>query len=176
MTRLTCPNCGQAYDLDIAEVAQIYDERSGFAARLGAAWKLANEYVDCFRAEKGARVNLKKRVRILAEICTLWEKRSFMYDGKRYRVEEREIIEALRTVCNADKCGFQNHNYLKKVLTGTAQRVSAEGLTAKEENTRHVSRRDAEPAEEIEDKISLEEAMKRRGLGQLATGMLKGME
>lgn len=173
MTGLKCPNCGQTYDLDTVEIASIYDQRTGLAAKLGQAWPIANEYVDCFRTQRGAVVSLKKRVRILAELAQLWESCEYEYDGKRYRTEKRAILEALRVTCNADKCGFENHNYVKKVLLATAQRVSSEGLTAKEETERHVSRRGTEHAEEGAEKISLDEAMKRRGIESLASGLLK---
>ena len=62
--------------------------------------------------------------------------RSFQVEKKRYRITRDRIVVGLRTVCDLEKFGFKNHNYLKRVLVPDAERISAEGLTAKEERKR----------------------------------------
>lgn len=145
--KITCPWCEKSFDVDQVEMAELWAERTQLAARLGQAWKLANEYCDSFRSARNARITLKRRVAILTDIARLWEVCVIEYDGKRYKTDQRSIQEALHAVCSADKTGFTNHNYLKRVLLNPAQParqaklLSSEGLTAEEEENREQSRR-----------------------------------
>ncbi len=139
--KITCPYCERAFDVDQVDDAELWRERAEIAAKLGPAWRIANEYVDCFRQFTTSRVSLKKRVRILWRMVKLWEACEFEYYGKRYRTDKRRIMEALETVCNREKCGFQNDNYLKRVMMQASERVSAQGMTAKEEQDREEKRR-----------------------------------
>jgi len=139
--KLTCPFCERSFDIEAVEGADLFRERAEIAAKLGPLWGPANEYIDCFRASRGARLNLKRRVRILGEIKRLWESGEFEYDGKRYRIRQADILAGIQAVCNADKVGFQNHNYLKRVLMPQGSRLSAEGLTSSEEVEREQKRR-----------------------------------
>ena len=146
--KITCPWCEKSFDLDLLESADLWRERSDLAARLGAqAWKLANEYADSFRSARDARITLKRRIAILSDIARLWEGCIFEYDGRRYKTDQRSILDALQAVCSAAKTGFTNHNYLKRVLMGPSQPgrqaklLSSEGLTAGEEEAREQCRR-----------------------------------
>jgi len=139
--KITCPYCERSFDLDQIEMADLFRERNTLAARLGPAWRAANEYLDAFRQKPGGKITLKKRTRHLKGLVTLWETGEFEVQGKRYRTTQRQIMEALWTVCNMEKYGFQNHNYLKKILLNGAERISAEGLTAEEEQKREDERR-----------------------------------
>jgi hypothetical protein len=101
------------------------------------------DYTECFRQETWGSVREQKRLRLLKEIRTLFEKNEFEIDGKRrYRTTWAAIHGALRATVDADKFGFKNHNYLKRVLAGLPhEKLSAEGLTAAEEQKREDSRR-----------------------------------
>jgi len=178
MSKLTCPYCNRTFDLDMVEMAELFHERAELAARLGPCWAIANEYVDCFRQTPGGKITLKRRVALLTEVVKLWEKCEFEYDGKRYRTDPARIRAGLNTVCTLGKTALQNHNYLKKVLTGNAERVSAEGMTAKEERTREESRqRDLiKRHEEAEGTMTAEEWKRRRGIETLAGMVGKKME
>jgi len=169
MDKLTCPYCERSFGLDEVENAELWQERAELAAALGPAWKLANEYVDCFRANHGTRMALKKHVRILREVAKLWQQGRFAFDGKKYRVREGHVIQALHDVCNADKVAFQNHNYLKRVLLKHAERLSEEGLTANEEEQREIKRRTeaAKGREQAEKEMTLKDWRKREGLESL---------
>lgn len=134
--KLTCPVCESKYDLKQAAITTGLREMVGLAAKFGSFWELVEEYVEAFRQSQYGGISAKKRVRLLKEILRLWEGREFEYHGKRYRTDKAHIRAAMTAVCNADKFGFQNHNYLKKILLKQAERVSAEGLTAKEESKR----------------------------------------
>jgi hypothetical protein len=112
------------------------------AAKFGSAFPLAEEYIMSFRGSLHGAVSLTKRVRLLKELSGLWERCEFGYEGKRYRTDKSRIVEAFKAVCDAEKHGFKNHNYLKKILIDRAERISAEGMTAREEEEREERRRE----------------------------------
>lgn len=183
--KLRCPYCDRTFDLEQVERAELFDERAEVAARLGRAWRLANEYVECFRQSSDGRIMLKTRVRLLNDVVRLWEGCLYEYDGRRYRTTQEQIAGAMATVCNVGKRGFLNHNYLKKVLISTSVRVSAEGMTAAEEERRERVRREkakSPPAplckggggslfpegDVVEEPITAKEFKRRRGIESLA--------
>ncbi len=170
-----CPYCDRAFDMDMIEIADLFRERLDIAAKLGPIWRLANEYLDCFRHTPGGRINLKKRVRHLTALVWLWEKCEFEYDGKRYRTSKQAIRQGMTVVCEAEKSGFTNHNYLKKCLLDTAQRISAEGLTAAEESKIEDERRAkvAASAAEKQERMTAQEYMKAAGLRSLTETIRK---
>jgi hypothetical protein len=140
--RITCPFCESSIDLDIVDMADLWRQRAALASRFGSAWKIANEYVEAFCVKRDARMALKKRLRHLEELAKLWETGVFEYDSRRYRVSKDAVRAAMQKVCDAEKYGFKDHNYLKVVLRDAAERISAEGLTAKEEAKRDEGRRE----------------------------------
>lgn len=161
MPKLICPVCESKFTLEQAARETALRELVDLAARFGRTWGLANEYVECFRAERYGSITLKKRVRLLREVLLLWENCQFAYNGKGYRATQRAVTDALNLVCNMDKFGFQNHNYLKKVLLKGAEKLSAEGLTAKEEQKREEYRRQ-ETGDRIQDDALPAAEMSRR--------------
>jgi len=171
--RIRCPYCERLFDIEQMETADLFSERVDLAARLGRAWHLVNEYADCFAQSSGGRIGLKKRVRLIREVIRLWDGCTFELDGKRFKTTHENIMQAMTTVCNADKFGFKNHNYLKRVLCDTAVRISAEGLSAKEEEDREVRRRQARlfskenEAGSAGEALSAEEFKRRRGVASL---------
>ena len=113
----------------------------GDVARM-ADWGLVNEYVDCFRPSMHSSVTAKRRLRLLQELKRLFLTSSIVYEGRQYRIDKGRVVVAVRAVCDAQKFGFRNHNYLKRVLvSGGAERVSAEGMTARQEARREEDRR-----------------------------------
>lgn len=111
-------------------------ELAEIGTRLGTHWLLAWEYAECFRAKRDGTITAPKRLRIFTDLARLLDACEFVYDGRRYRTDRSKIKAALQTVCDLDKYGFKNHNYLKKVMMDDAEKVSAEGMTAKEERER----------------------------------------
>jgi hypothetical protein len=163
-----CPHCAKKFNLLTGEVMGLAIQLGELAAKFGGYWPLVSEYVDCFRP-KGGSVTLKRRVRIITELAKFFETLEFELDGKRYRTKLRDISWALRWVCDAQKDGLQNHNYVKKMLVNTAgaNRLSAEGLTAGEEQKKiedQKGRRLEEQSGEGEMK-TLKEVMQERDLG-----------
>jgi len=173
---IRCPFCDQAFNCDVLESAEIFEERLVVASRLGSAWRLANEYIDCFRQKPGGRISHKKRLRHLKAICGLWEKCEFEFDGKKYRTTKDAIRRGLTTVCDLEKYGFGNNNYLKKCLLDTAQRISTEGLTAKEESAIETKRRSivAEKAAKNKDTMTAQEYLKKQGVLNFAELLKRG--
>lgn len=141
--KLCCPVCSSKFSFEQIAHEALMMEMVELAAFFGPLWSLAVEYSDCFRLERWGSVTLKKRLRILNELRKLVNDNEFDFGGRRYRTERGKIVEAIRVVVNREKFGFDNHNYLKKVLIGEkAERVSAEGLTAQNENRIEQDRRD----------------------------------
>lgn len=138
--KIKCPYCQKKFDVDLMDLAQLWQDRAGLAARLGPVWQLANEYLDAFRVKPDGRLTLKRRIRHLGSLAALWEQGLFEVEGKRYRCSQVMIRESMTRVCELEKFGFKNHNYLKRILLKAAGRVSAEGLTAKEERDRDIQK------------------------------------
>lgn len=134
--KLTCPFCSGKFILEEGVRTKIMIELAEVGARLNKSWLLAWEYSDAFANQKHGTVTPAKRLRLFKELAKLWDACMFEFDGKRYKTSQSKIMAALRTVCDAEKFGFRNHNYLKRVLVADAERVSAEGLTAREERGR----------------------------------------
>jgi len=139
--KLICPHCGGEFRPEEATKERIYHELIELASKFGGSWHLVDEYADCFRRSEFGAMTTKKRVRILKEIYELLNNEQFIYDSKRYRAGRKEFLAAMLEVCNAEKKELKNHNYLYVILKKSAARVSAEGLTAKEESQRELARR-----------------------------------
>ncbi|MBN1104733.1 MAG: hypothetical protein JXL84_15045 [Deltaproteobacteria bacterium] len=93
--KIVCPFCERRFDLAASDAAELDLERCDLASRFGRVWRLASEYVNCFRASPGSAMTMEKRVRLLEELARLWERGEFEYDGKRYRVSRAAIEQGL---------------------------------------------------------------------------------
>lgn len=142
-------------------------ELAEIGTRLGTHWLLAWEYAEAFRAKKEGTITAGRLLRVFKELAVLLEKCVFEYDGKRYRTNPAGIKTALQTVCDAQKYGFKNHNYLKKVLLESSERLSTEGLTAKEERAMDEGR-GAKEEETGEWPESVDEIKQRLGVNKMS--------
>jgi hypothetical protein len=178
---MKCPVCRSKFCVDDCIKEGIKDELVELAAFFGEKnWVLFNEYCDCFRPGQWGSVGEKKKIRLLTDIRKLLEKGEFEYDGKRYCVDKSRIIAAIRAVVDAEKYGFKNHNYLKKVMLGgelaqadgknclKPKRLSAEGMTAAEETARERQRAEARDQKPDEKPKTLAEFKRERGVQDLA--------
>jgi len=138
--KLQCPKCGSRFEMEQAVRELEQSETHDIAAKLGEHWRLVFEYSECFRQEEYGDVPLSKRLRIFKSIVQILETLIFSSHGKQYRTSWHEIVKAMTTICNMQKWGFRNHNYLSTLLVKTADRLSAEGLSAKEEAARETRR------------------------------------
>lgn len=148
--RFACPHCHKKIRLNEAELTGLMTEFAAVAAKLGVHYDLVMEYADCFRPREEGYVRPKKRLRILREAAKLIESKEFDYNKKRYRTDISSIRWAMRMICNMQKEGLPNQNYLYKTLINRdcADRVSAEGLTAKEEREAESSKLNAQRTKE----------------------------
>jgi hypothetical protein len=146
---MKCPVCRSKFCVDDCLKEAIKDEFIELASYFGRGWLAVNEYVDCFRKDQWGAVNEKKRLRKLQEIKELFELCQFDFDGKKYRTDKKSIYGAIKVIIDKEMTKLKDHNYLKQILIdpfeGTlnvakAQRVSAEGMTAREETTRESKR------------------------------------
>ena len=153
-------------------------ELAEVGARLNKGWLLAWEYTESFATQKHGTVTPAKRLRLFKELAKLWESGVFEFDGRRYRTDQARILAGLKTVCDAEKYGFRNHNYLKRVLISDAERVSAEGLTAREEQKgiegKKVRRLEGEQDEEWPEEIG--EIKTRLGVTKMSELIGKGVK
>jgi len=138
--KLQCPKCGSRFEMEQAVRELEQSETHDIAAKLGQHWRIANEYIDCWRMSEYGTVSLKKRLRKLKEIARLFGTLTFERYGKRYRTDRQKIVKGMILMCDMNKIRITTHGYLYSILTETADRLSAEGLTAKEESEREFSR------------------------------------
>ena len=181
---MKCPLCKSKISIENTINEQVKDEFIELASFFGRGWIFVNEYVDCFRTGQYASVTEKKRLRILQELRRLFEKCEFDYEKKKYRTDKKSIYGAIKVINDKELCKFKDHNYLKQILInpfeGTAnvikaQRVSAEGLTAKEENRREKDRQYRNVVKEPEE-ITGAEFLNQNKLGSLIDGIGKPIE
>lgn len=153
MTKLICPYCQSKITFEEAAREGLYREMVWLASRFGSSWELASEYIDCFRQTEFGCVRLQKKVRMLKELWKLFETNEFGYQGKRYRVDWALILAAINVVISGDKWGFKNHNYIKRIMMKDAKKLSAEGLTAEEEEREEIRKRSENRGQKSDEKL-----------------------
>ena len=139
--KLTCPYCNNKFSIDESRRTEVLCDLMKAVAGFGEHCDLVWEYTGAFAAGLLGPVSPAKRLRIVGELRRLWSSGVFRVQGKRYRTTRDKIIDGMRTVCDLEKHGFRNHNYLKRVLVQDAERISAEGMTAAEEKRREEDKR-----------------------------------
>jgi len=131
--KLTCPYCGNKYSISEATRTETLVNLTQALAGFGQWCPLVWEYTGAFATQRLGSIAPAKRLRIVTDLARLWETGVFQVENKRYRITRADIVAGMRTVCDLEKYGFRNHNYLKRILLQRAERISAEGLTAEEE-------------------------------------------
>jgi len=125
--KLQCPKCGSRFEMEQAVRELEQPEIHDIAAKLGANWRIAWEYINCWRMSEYGTIQSAKRVRLLKQVAHLFDTLMFDLHGKRYRTEKHAIVKGMIAMCNANKTEITTHKYLYKILAGTADRLSAEG-------------------------------------------------
>jgi len=172
--KLICPACNSRFNLEEAAREALHQEMVDLASKFGRNLELVSEYIDCFRQEQFWNIQLKKRIRLLKELWRLFETNEFRYQGKRYKIDWARIIAAMTVVVNADKFGFKNHNYLKRIMMTDAEMLSAEGLTAKEEQAREEERQTRETDTDTDRGMTGEEYKQRHRIESLTEKIGQG--
>ena len=139
--KLTCPYCRARLTVEEALREGDHAEFARLAATFGQHFRLVMEYVELWGPGPGRPPTLKKQVRILDEIARLWRAGEFGLGRRRYRIDRSGIVAALKTTVDAAPERIRSHNYLKRVMVKRSERLSAEGLTAREEQQREEKRR-----------------------------------
>jgi len=134
--KLICPFCNMKFSVDEAARSETLCNLTQALLIFGAHRSLVWEYTGAFATKRLGPIAPAKRLRIVTELTRLWETGVFQVQGKRYKIDRAGIVAGMRTVCDLEKYGFKNHNYLKRILLQRAERISAEGFTASEEARR----------------------------------------
>jgi len=130
------------FSIDEAERSETLVNLTQALGMFGEYRPLVWEYTGTFATRPLGPIAPSKRLRIVTELARLWETGIFQVQGKRYKIDRVGIVAGMRTVCDLEKYGFKNHNYLKRILLQRAERVSAEGLTAREEQRREEDKKE----------------------------------
>jgi len=171
--KLTCPFCNMKFSVDEAGRTETLRNLTQELSRFGKHCALIWEYTGAFATQRLGPIAPAKRLRIVTDLTRLWETGVFQIQGKRYKIDRAGIVAGMTTVCNLEKFGLPNHNYLKKVLLDKAERISAEGLTAREERGREsekVRKRESEHEEDTGRMApeALEQFKKKMGISKLS--------
>jgi len=170
--KLTCPYCGNKYSISEATRTETLVNLTQALAGFGQWCPLVWEYTGAFATQRLGSIAPAKRLRIVTDLARLWETGVFQVENKRYRITRADIVAGMRTVCDLEKYGFRNHNYLKRILLQRAERISAEGLTAGEEKRREegkkVRRSEDHGKEEVLSPEGLKQFREKMGVNKLS--------
>ena len=177
---IRCPKC--SYKFDYRE-AIMDDDWRGIITLLpvfGTHGKLVFEYMEKFGI-KPLAIKSSKVLRLLRQMGKLFETESFQWQSNTKSISKSGIVEALEIVVNKNfDVPLQNHNYLKKVMVGIADREGKEKSKRaeremREKETSYVHR---SPVAETDDEnpISAEEFRKRKKKLAEQIDKMKGMD
>jgi len=142
--RLVCPVCGAEFGLEEASRSRDLLELARAAAEFGETWPPVEAYLERFRSPAG-RLTVKRRLAALEELRDMWRRGRCRFRGKEIAVGRTVLQEALVQVgAREDLRGLSNHNYLKKVLAGLAEKEAAR-REATRETFRRLGRREPVP-------------------------------
>ena len=175
MTKLICPKCafefspGDAFaDGELRDIINLLPRFQGHG-------KLAFEYCELFGVTP-LRLKTKKLLRLLQEVSALFGSEKYNFQRKEYSISVAGIAEALRTVCNKHfERPLENHNYLKKVMIGIAERERKDvrDRTDREQRGREETRRRPAGYDAASPAITAEEFKKKREIESLMDTFIK---
>ena len=121
---LTCPYCGESFAAEAVQEGRDLAEYLSILAGFGSYACTVRDYIGLFKAKPGSKQRLSTKLKVARELDKLWRAGEFSYRGAVYHLDRTHIADALhRTVQQmAGQCGFNNHNYLKKVMLPEARR------------------------------------------------------
>jgi len=121
-----CPHCGGAYDFEHACLDVDLRAMLQCASRLGRNYGIVAEYLELFEGVRPSKP--KKMRRLIEEIESLFQRKTFTIRRETYRISTEGICASLREVCNRSPRGLRNHNYLKAVMKSVAEAEEQGGL------------------------------------------------
>ena len=177
---IRCPKCGERFNPQDGQAEYEWTEIIRLLPEFDGHSRLFFEYIELFSVVP-LRMKGKKILRILKELIRLFEGEKFKYQKREYRISKAGIVEALQVVCNKQfASSLENHNYLKKVMIGVADRELKERRDARDKEQRRseeqkVRRSDIDGIEEGEV-ITAEEYKKKRGIESLVESIGREMK
>jgi len=122
MKNVKCPHCGKTYDLDEARANVDLVSIITMADTFGRESSLVWAYVELFSVTP-LRRHLAKIRRILTEVKSLFDAGTFRFQGKTFSISRAGIVEALNHAVHKYWPTMPtNHNYLKTVMVGIAEK------------------------------------------------------
>ena len=178
MAKLICPKCAFEFRPDEAFADGELRDIINLLPRFQGYGKLAFEYCELFGVTP-LRVKTKKLLRLLQEVSALFGSEIFHFQRKEYLISMAGITEALRTVCNKHfERPLENHNYLKKVMIGIAERERKDvrDRADREQRGREETRRRPAGYDATSPGTTAEEYKKKKGIESLAESIGKRMD
>lgn len=117
--KVRCPLCRNEYDIREATKELAVIEVIKMQADFGQHGRLVFEYAELFDTTRPLKV--AKLLRILMEVREIWQSGRFALQKRVYTISREGMVAALKTVCNKNLTGLDNHNYLKKVMVTIAE-------------------------------------------------------
>lgn len=131
-----CPHCKLDFELEHVladnDIVAVIKLLSSFGRHSNLVWA----YLELFGT--GPIFLKRKKVRVLLEeMKTLYESESFSFERKRYKISKAGIVDALNTMVHRNFTSrLANHNYLKKLMIGVAEKEETEKSKQDEKNLR----------------------------------------
>lgn len=135
--KIKCPKCRAEYDVLEAAKEEDLREIIRMQGDFGAQSAIVLEY--CEKFETTRPVKVKKLLRILREVRDIWTSERFTFQRRVYRISQKGMVTALRTICNKSFDGpLTGHNYLKRILITESEKESIEAEKALMERERRL--------------------------------------
>ena len=123
---IRCPKCNTKFDYREAIIDEDWQSIKTLLPVFGTHGKLVFEYVEKFGI-KPLAIKSSKVLRLLRQMGKLFETESFEWRKSNKSISKSGIVEALEIVSNKNfDTSLENHNYLKKVMVGIAEREAKE--------------------------------------------------
>ena len=173
---ITCPKCAYKFDYREAVMDDDWREIIGLLPVFERHDKLVFEYVEKFGINP-LRIKGSKVLRLLRQIARLFEKGSFEWRKSNKSISKSGIVEALEIVSNKNfDTSLENHNYLKKVMVGIAEREAKEkSARAERELRKSEVRGQRSDVKNQKEEWEMTTGEFKERLGKLA-GRMRGME
>lgn len=165
---LRCPKCRHEFNLLEASAEDDWREIIRLLPAFGTNGRLVFEYCELFGVTP-LRVKAKKLFRLLNWMARLFEEKKFTFQKREYSISGSGIQEALSIVCNRHfDTPLTEHNYLKKVMIGIAERETKERNIKREKELRRKEQRQERHTAGDGRTMSAEEFKRRQGIESLA--------